>query len=114
MRHLFLLSIALSLTGCAETAIHAAIAPDHPASPQAAPAARASCSTLARDEFDRIATGAPAADGNRDAGSGDGRDGAKRAPATAYTCSMHAEVQQAAPGICPKCGMKLVPKETGK
>ncbi|HET8939627.1 MAG TPA: heavy metal-binding domain-containing protein [Polyangiales bacterium] len=30
--------------------------------------------------------------------------------ATIYTCPMHPEVQQAGPGECPKCGMKLVPK----
>ena len=26
-----------------------------------------------------------------------------------YTCPMHPEVRSDAPGICPKCGMKLVP-----
>src|SRR5207237_8050265 len=26
-----------------------------------------------------------------------------------YTCSMHPDVRQPAPGSCPKCGMKLVP-----
>ena len=30
-----------------------------------------------------------------------------------YTCPMHPEVQQPAPGRCPKCGMKLVPKGDG-
>jgi hypothetical protein len=29
---------------------------------------------------------------------------------TIYTCPMHPEVQQAGPGPCPKCGMKLEPK----
>ena len=28
-----------------------------------------------------------------------------------YTCSMHSEVRQSAPGRCPKCGMTLVPKK---
>jgi len=28
-----------------------------------------------------------------------------------YFCPMHHEVIQAGPGTCPKCGMKLVPKE---
>ncbi len=28
---------------------------------------------------------------------------------TVYTCPMHPEVRQAAPGNCPKCGMKLEP-----
>lgn len=30
---------------------------------------------------------------------------------TMYTCPMHPEVQQAAPGKCPKCGMDLVAKK---
>ena len=30
--------------------------------------------------------------------------------ATQYTCTMHPEVVQDAPGNCPKCGMKLVEK----
>jgi Cu2+-exporting ATPase len=28
-----------------------------------------------------------------------------------YTCPMHPEVVQDLPGICPKCGMKLVEKK---
>lgn len=28
-----------------------------------------------------------------------------------YTCSMHPEVVEAAPGSCPKCGMDLIPRE---
>jgi len=32
--------------------------------------------------------------------------------ATLYTCVMHPEVVMDHPGDCPKCGMKLVPKET--
>jgi hypothetical protein len=31
-----------------------------------------------------------------------------------YTCPMHPEVVQNKPGNCPKCGMKLVPKEDKK
>jgi hypothetical protein len=30
--------------------------------------------------------------------------------AVVYTCPMHPEVQQAAPGKCPTCGMDLVKK----
>lgn len=30
---------------------------------------------------------------------------------TVYTCTMHPEVAQSAPGNCPKCGMSLVPKK---
>jgi Heavy metal binding domain len=32
--------------------------------------------------------------------------------ATIYACPMHPEVVSSAPGTCPKCGMKLVPKPT--
>ena len=35
----------------------------------------------------------------------------KPAPAKQYTCPMHPEVVQDAPGKCPKCGMKLVEKK---
>lgn len=34
-----------------------------------------------------------------------------KAAAVQYTCSMHPEVVQDAPGRCPKCGMKLVVKK---
>lgn len=33
---------------------------------------------------------------------------------TSYSCPMHPEVVSDKPGNCPKCGMKLVPKETMK
>lgn len=32
-------------------------------------------------------------------------------PAGAYVCPMHAEVTSDQPGRCPKCGMKLKPRE---
>jgi hypothetical protein len=32
-------------------------------------------------------------------------------PAVTYTCPMHPEVVSDKPGRCPKCGMKLVPRE---
>lgn len=39
------------------------------------------------------------------------RSGADAAPqATTYVCPMHREVTSSTPGVCPKCGMQLVPK----
>jgi hypothetical protein len=32
--------------------------------------------------------------------------------AAAYVCPMHPEVTSSAPGLCPKCNMKLVPHTT--
>ena len=31
-----------------------------------------------------------------------------------YTCPMHPEILSKEPGRCPKCGMKLVPKESAE
>ncbi len=36
------------------------------------------------------------------------------AEAQQYTCPMHPEVVKDTPGKCPKCGMKLVEKTSGK
>jgi hypothetical protein len=36
------------------------------------------------------------------------------AGAVIYTCPMHPEVTSPAPGRCPKCGMKLVPRKDEK
>jgi hypothetical protein len=52
------------------------------------------------------ALGSLADDAKHDAPEG------SRAEATIYVCPMHPEVVSNAPGTCPKCGMKLVPKPT--
>jgi P-type Cu+ transporter len=38
------------------------------------------------------------------------KDPAAAAPAVTWICPMHPEVEQPAPGTCPKCHMKLEPK----
>src|SRR4051794_18445480 len=37
--------------------------------------------------------------------------GGDATPASSYACPMHPEVTSAEPGTCPKCGMKLVPRD---
>ena len=32
---------------------------------------------------------------------------------TVWTCSMHPQIRRSKPGLCPICGMKLIPVETG-
>ena len=39
--------------------------------------------------------------------------GAEEQEATSYVCPMHPEVTASEPGVCPKCGMKLVPADPG-
>jgi hypothetical protein len=82
-----------------------------PASPPA--------STAARDEKAPAAP-APAADHGHDHGGtappakkdkpGEA-DKPKKPSAAVYTCPMDPEVTSDKPGKCPKCGMKLVPKD---
>lgn len=33
-------------------------------------------------------------------------------PGEVWTCPMHSEVREQAPGSCPKCGMPLIPVPT--
>lgn len=40
-----------------------------------------------------------------------GPTGGEDAGAEIYVCPMHPEVTARAPGVCPKCNMKLVPKK---
>ncbi|MFZ5894706.1 MAG: heavy metal-binding domain-containing protein [Myxococcota bacterium] len=40
-----------------------------------------------------------------------GNEGAPATEGLTYVCPMHPEVTSNAPGVCPKCGMKLVPKK---
>ena len=38
--------------------------------------------------------------------------GGEEQTATSYVCPMHPEVTASEPGVCPKCGMKLIPADT--
>jgi Cu(I)/Ag(I) efflux system membrane fusion protein len=57
----------------------------------------------------RIATAAGYWDSAADGGDAAASDGAAPQGAV-YTCPMHPEVQSPVPGVCPKCGMTLVPR----
>lgn len=59
---------------------------------------------------------APAAAWRPDAGEATPKAKPASTPAMTgdyYTCTMHPEVMQPAPGDCPKCGMPLVLKKGG-
>ena len=97
----------VALAGCAGGGRHAAA--DHPASASAPEAPHPAASPgLAPDEFDRARPAVGGAAGARAV------PGSPSEPAAMYACPMHPEVIQATPGTCPKCGMRLVPKEDGE
>jgi hypothetical protein len=78
-----------------------ALDPSNPTAPEAAPLRVAALSPSPETPpVASQATGESAADGKTG-----------KQPATIYTCPMHPEVISDKPGRCPKCGMKLVPKE---
>lgn len=62
------------------------------------------CSTRCMDKF-RADPGAYAGPGSPDDGTA-----ATMPEGTIYTCPMHPEIRQPAPGTCPKCGMALEPE----
>ncbi|HUS08775.1 MAG TPA: multicopper oxidase domain-containing protein [Bryobacteraceae bacterium] len=66
-------------------------------------------SNLVRNDAAKMMAGASA----KPTGSPDEHPALLNSPAPAqaavYTCPMHAEVRETAPGKCPKCGMTLVP-----
>ncbi|HEY1192366.1 MAG TPA: heavy metal translocating P-type ATPase, partial [Gemmata sp.] len=71
---------------------------------------------LAKFEADPTAYSAPGAKTGSHSCCGGGKaeptiplTSPKAAPGTKYTCPMHPEVVQDAPGTCPKCGMALEP-----
>ena len=39
---------------------------------------------------------------------------AKKNAATVYVCPMHPAIERKEPGVCPICGMTLVPKEDSR
>lgn len=81
----------------------------------------ANCATLPPDTTKRAggvadpsAPGAAAWRPDAADGAAPEKPAASPAPAGAqYTCPMHPEIMQPAPGACPRCGMPLIRKEGG-
>src|SRR5258707_1007864 len=93
LRHVALISLGLSVLGCAGAGGMAEPGPDHPANPDAAQSpAPATSGTLAIDPSGAapvVATTAPAIAG-------------------LFACPMHPEVRSNNPNDrCPKCNMKI-------
>ncbi len=96
----------LLLAGCTVTPPPTAGRAQNPASPAAAesprppyvppPAAPTSGSPEAAPSGDEHHASSP---------------GTESREAVTYTCPMHPEVRSSEPGVCPKCGMTLVPVE---
>ncbi len=111
--------LALALAACATDPPPRAaqIDPANPSAPEARPlevSASRPATLTERPGAETPATpGAHVVDGPAiQQPNGSDADGgtAKPAEAVVYTCPMHPEVVSPNPGVCPKCGMKLVPR----
>jgi hypothetical protein len=98
-------ALALSCTG-SELAVPA----NHPGNPSAETSALPMLGALSSNDHGSGAARAPGAS----APAADVEESPDAARATTYTCPMHPEIVRDAPGSCPLCNMKLVPKETKK
>lgn len=95
MKRLCLIVIFATATACASDLKPRPAAMD-PSNPEAPESRMPSVTLAGTPEEER----APAVEQAPDAGT-----------VTVYTCPMHPEVVSPQPGRCPKCGMKLVPRE---
>lgn len=104
-RSLFLFLLPFLLCACATaTGSFQPLGSNHPANPQAP----------------EVPVTDPSAFLRMDGGEASAMDHSSMSPADtrppastgAYVCPMHAEVSSDQPGSCPKCGMKLVPRES--
>ena len=127
MRIIACLMTAIALVACVDTALDTPAS--HPANPSLAPAPPTQAPAALTSGFDPfVAFAAESAPHQSSAAPGEvghaGHDHAEHArpavseqgaapagDAIVYTCPMHPEIVRDAPGNCPICGMKLVPKK---
>ena len=140
-RSIYWVTFALAAAACVDTTLDTP--KNHPANPAAYPAAPAQPPLALSNGFDPFAAyaseaepGAAAREHNHahaaepaaaPAASSDPTSLSEATPPEArtpkqapaddvlvYTCPMHPEITRNAPGNCPICGMKLVPKKSPK
>lgn len=125
---IYWVTLALGVAACVETTLDTPT--HHPANPSASPGAPVQPPAALSSGFDPFVAYANEAEPEPAASGHDHSHGAEPAPAIAtsgtasspsarapandavvYTCPMHPEIIRNAPGNCPICGMKLVPKK---
>ena len=107
MRALSILLAGSVLAACTATTLETPN--DHPANPNAYPARSAVPPAVLGTGFDPFEA-YPEMAGAKSPEPQGASSASPQAPA--FTCVMHPEIVRTAPGICPNCGMKLVPKKT--
>jgi hypothetical protein len=98
------------MAACAQSGEHAGVRAPASSEAEEAPA-RPIATSLASDPLQEQAPEQPAHESHahhHEHGAGAGAGAAHES--AQYSCPMHPEVQQAGPGECPKCGMRLVHK----
>lgn len=105
-----LILVSLGAAGCASGEIP--LSPRDPARPGLATAPLPASLDVLAPNFDaeRAAPHAPAEGDNLHAGHGKGGAPTEARVAMTYTCPHHPAVVSEKPGVCPICGMELIPK----
>lgn len=107
LRSLFLLLFSFLLHACATaTGTFMPLGSNHPANPQAPEVPITDPSAFLRMEGGEASA--------MDHSSMSPADATTPTSTGAYVCPMHAEVSSDQAGSCPKCGMKLVPRESAE
>lgn len=123
---IYWVTLVLAVAACVDTTLDTPS--NHPSNPSAHPAAPTQPPAALSSGFDPFVAYANETEPNEAASGHNHSHGAEPALATTtpqaqpsaqapandavvYTCPMHPEIIRNAPGNCPICGMKLVPKK---